>query len=712
MITLGLGTATQQMPDLRPDPRINNLWYQYRNTDRVIVFVHGLGDDSRHCWYHEASGSYWPDRVAASYGLSDYSIFLGGYYTDKVRSRDYGVADCANELFRALSLPGREKPVLEHKAILFVCHSLGGIVTRYMLESKAKEFQTQTIGLFLFASPSTGSKWADVMARIAGYLGMEPTAVLQTLATNSPLLDDLDGRFKNLVNDRTLHVFGKEACETLPFKHLGLIVNAESAGQYFGRVEKLAQTDHSTCVKPDSDRHPAHVTLISWINEFEKRFRATLPERKPSSMVCRRLQCSVRIANEDGDAEHEIAYLGISGVANGEHRLPGPKQGTGHPSEPRLNDARTDPSVKMHSDDRGYLLRFPLAPSVDATLNAVYALYTFVAFAMDARERALMGGKEPGVDYLQKSLDQDDIQELVMHVETHPNMLLSGLPYVEVRLPGGGDLDPQETARVARMLDYSPLLRAITLFVRDPMRERAYRICWKLADAPDAKKRPTDTELDRQQDLVEELLWLRNCQEVAQPSAAEKDAIQLANDSMSQIAGLVYNVIGKDQAERLDADQLECSLMVVDDRDEEKLAEVKIIVGTGISPGAWNLLRSVGDGNAGRCVKRRAIRFYDREKATEKPFDNIYKAAPGGRAHQWLMSIPLFSSQSLVYGVVNIGTFQKKGARALRHLQDEAKTKVLAEGFQQIILTMLDLVRSKYRKEIREYAAKSRPGSN
>src|SRR5215471_13034408 len=709
LITLGLG---EQKPDLRPDPRINNLWYQYRNTDRAIVFVHGLGDDSRHCWYHDPSGSYWPDRVAASYGLSDYSIYLGGYFTDKVKSRDYGVADCANELFRALALPGREKPVLEHKAILFVCHSLGGIVTRYMLESKAKEFQNQTLGLFLFASPSTGSKWADVTARIAGYLGMEPTAVLQTLAINSPLLDDLDGRFKDLVNSDAMRLFGKEACETLPYKNLGLIVNAASAGRYFGRVEKLAQTDHSTCVKPDSDRHPAHVALISWINEFEKRFKATLSERKPASMVCRRLQCSVRIANEDGDAEHEIAYLGISSIADSEHRLPGPKQGTGHPSEPRLNNVRTDPSVKIHSDDQGYLLQFPIPPSVDATLNAAYALYTFVAFAMDARERALMGGKEPGVDYLQKTLAQEDIQELVMHVETHPNMLLTGLPYVEVRLPGGGEVDPLETARVARMLDYSPLLRTMTLFVRDPLRERSYRICWKLADPPGAKKKPTDAELDRQQDLVEELLWLRNCQEVPQPSDAEKDAIQLANDAISQIAGLVYKVLGEDQAERLETDQLECSLMVVDDRDEERLAEVRIVVGTGISEGAWNLLRSVGDGNAGRSVKRRAIRFYDREKATEKPFDNIYKPAPDGKIHQWLMSIPLFSSQSLVYGVANVGTFQKKGARALRHLEAEAKTKELAEGLQQIVLTMIDLIRSKYKKEIREYAAKSRPGGN
>ena len=94
-------------------------------------------------------------------------------------------------------------------------------------------------------------------------------------------------------------------------------------------------------------------------------------------------------------------------------------------------------------------------------------------------------------------------------------------------------------------------------------------------------------------------------------------------------------------------------------------------------------MRGVGDGNAGRCVKRRAIRFFDREKATEKPFDNIYVPSPGGRAHQWLMSIPLFSSQSLVYGVVNVGTFQKKGARALRHLEAEAKAKALAEGVRK-----------------------------
>ena len=359
--------------------------------------------------------------------------------------------------------------------------------------------------------------------KIAHYLEMEPTDVLQTLATDSPLLEDLDGRFKNFVNDaNNIRLFGKEACETLPYKHVGVIVSAESAGRYFGKVEKLAQTDHSSCVKPDSDRHPAHVTLLSWIAQFEKKFKAALPVSKPAGMVCRRVQCSVRVANEDGRCGARNRVSRHFGGCKQRVQVSWSKQGTGHPSEPRLNSARTDPSVKIRSDDKGHWLQFSNAAGADAALDSAYFLNTFAAFAMDARERAVMGGKEPGVDYLQKTLDQEDIQELVIQVEVHPAMLLIGSPYVEVRLPGGGEVDQQETARAARMIDYSPLLRTITLFVRDPMRERSYRICWKLAEPPEPTERPTDAELDRQQDLVEELLWLRNCQEVAAGRSGER----------------------------------------------------------------------------------------------------------------------------------------------------------------------------------------------
>ena len=715
MITLNL-SAPERPPDSRPQEGENNLWHQYRDSDRCIVFVHGLGDDSRGCWYSDSAGSYWPDRLAASHGLSDYSIYLGGYYTHKLKSKDYGVADCAAELFKGLAMPGRQRPVIEHKAILFVCHSLGGIVTRYMLESKRDRFQDQAIGLFLFASPSTGSGWADVVGRIANYLDWNPSDVLKLLATNSPLLADLDGRFKDLIHKKKggiPRLLGREACETEGLKKgFPVVVNCDSAGRYFASVEKLAGTNHSTCVKPDSDRHPAHKTLLSWIVEFEEEFKAVLPERKPASLVCRRLQLNVRVVNEDGDAEHEIAYSGISGVQNGQYRLPGTKQGiSGHPSDPSLDKVGSTASVEIDSDATGNLLKFTNPPNVDQQMNAVYRLHTFSAFSMDARERALRRGEQPDVDYLQKTLDQENIQDLVIHLQVHPSMHLNGLPYIEVRMLGNGELDPKETSRAARMLDYSPLLATSTLFVRDPLRERRYRLCWRLGNPSVAATSPTDKELDVQQDLVETLLWLRGCHEIPNPGSTEQEAIHAVNACLSQCAGLVASALGQDAAARLTADGIDVTLMAVDDTDESRLPALRL-VRRGMTEGGWDLPLPVGDGNAGRAAKKLQIRFYDRERAAEQPFQHVYKPIPGGKPHQWLMSIPLFSSKTLVYGVVNVATFQKRNVRQLRHLEEQAKSAELAEGVQKNVWDALHLLRSKYGEKIREHANKSQAGKD
>ena len=45
----------------RPIPKVNNVWYEYRSSDIVFVFVHGIFSDSRSCWYNHEADVLWPD---------------------------------------------------------------------------------------------------------------------------------------------------------------------------------------------------------------------------------------------------------------------------------------------------------------------------------------------------------------------------------------------------------------------------------------------------------------------------------------------------------------------------------------------------------------------------------------------------------------------------------------------------------------------------
>ena len=138
--------------------------------------------------------------------------------------------------------------------------------------------------------------------------------------------------------------------------------------------------------------------------------------------------------------------------------------------------------------------------------------------------------------------------------------------------------------------------------------------------------------------------------------------------------------------------------MVVNDSDH--LPTVQMVAGSGLAEGAWDLALAIGDGNAGRAVKRRAMRIYDREKAADKPLEYVYKPVKGMKPHLWLMSVPLFSSSTLACGVVNVGTFQKTGVRLPRTLEIETKSKELAKGFQHLVEETLDLIRSRFGEAI------------
>ncbi|HEV7390519.1 MAG TPA: alpha/beta fold hydrolase [Burkholderiales bacterium] len=251
----------------------NNVWFSYNESNTVLVFLHGIFSDSSSCWTHEdpvdpARSIYWPELVRSDARFGNPSIFLAGYYT-ALDAGPYEVRNCADEVFRAL---GREDPdgrpgPLHKDRIVFVCHSTGGIVARYLLEANEASFADKEIGLVLIASPSYGDSWANRLDWLAKFYNQQLGIQLQW---GSWSLRDLDARFRDLVDQRRLRIRGVEAYENhfifhrpwLPDKKV--VVTEASAGRYFGAPVLLRNTNHFTAVKPDSKYHPAHELLVDF----------------------------------------------------------------------------------------------------------------------------------------------------------------------------------------------------------------------------------------------------------------------------------------------------------------------------------------------------------------------------------------------------------------------------------------------------------------
>lgn len=259
-----------------PSAGENNVWFIYDETDTVFVFVHGIFSDSANCWRNGVSNTYWPEIIYSDERFDHPAQFMGGFYTH-VKSNEYDLEACEHELFSALERPSPNlalSPVMEFNRILFICHSTGGLVVRYMLDARFERFKEKRVGVVLLASPSYGAKLADKLGWLAR---VYKNRLGQQLQWKSWSLRDLDSRFKRLVaEDRLPRLCGVEAYENkfiiqrrfLP--NLTYVVEEESAGRYFGPAVLLRDTDHFSVAKPNGTSHPSHELLVDfYIHRFK-----------------------------------------------------------------------------------------------------------------------------------------------------------------------------------------------------------------------------------------------------------------------------------------------------------------------------------------------------------------------------------------------------------------------------------------------------------
>ena len=141
---------------------------------------------------------------------------------------------------------------MSRNSIVFVCHSTGGIVVRYLLESNWAQFKDKRVGLVLIASPSYGSTQADKLDLIAKFYKHQLGKQLQW---SNWSLKDLDDQFKNMVYSKRIpNLVGVEAYENHFVIHrkllpdITVVVTKESAGRYFGAPVLLRKMSRATTI--------------------------------------------------------------------------------------------------------------------------------------------------------------------------------------------------------------------------------------------------------------------------------------------------------------------------------------------------------------------------------------------------------------------------------------------------------------------------------
>lgn len=238
-------------------------------TAPVVVFIHGVLSSGESCWRHE-SGAYWPDIIATDPEMSDLSVYVFTYRTGFF-SGSYHLADAVDALKEHLALDG----ITGSAGIVFVCHSMGGIVARRYLVSRATELiaRRAQIAIFLLASPSLGADYANWLKPLAKLLGHSQGDALR-FARSNIWLADLDRDFLNLKEQGRLSIVGKELIEdrfiVLRWLWRKQVVEPFSGARYFGEPYKVPESDHFSIAKIDNKHAIQHRQLRWFVAEWRR----------------------------------------------------------------------------------------------------------------------------------------------------------------------------------------------------------------------------------------------------------------------------------------------------------------------------------------------------------------------------------------------------------------------------------------------------------
>ena len=151
---------------------------------RVIVFVHGL--HGNHETWRAANGAYWPDLVKTDprFAYSDVEV---AEYPSPASNGKMSSVQLADMLWNRL----RVDRVWEHREVVFVAHSLGGILVEEMLLRHPAEAGKVRF-VVSYGTPHEGS----TVARIASVYDKDPLLNDLSDASSNTFLTQLESNWR------------------------------------------------------------------------------------------------------------------------------------------------------------------------------------------------------------------------------------------------------------------------------------------------------------------------------------------------------------------------------------------------------------------------------------------------------------------------------------------------------------------------------------
>ncbi len=160
---------------------------------RVIVFVHGIHED-REAW-RAPNGAYWPDLLRTDPHFQKSDVIVAEYPTPSIYGK-LSTVQLAEALWQQLKL----QKVWDHQEVVFIAHSLGGILTEEMLLGHPSDAMKVRF-IVSYATPHQGS----FVANLAKIYDSDPLLTDLRDSNDNSFLMDLEQKWRSTQSVARVH---------------------------------------------------------------------------------------------------------------------------------------------------------------------------------------------------------------------------------------------------------------------------------------------------------------------------------------------------------------------------------------------------------------------------------------------------------------------------------------------------------------------------
>lgn len=247
------------------------------NSNRTadVIFIHGLDGDAFTTWEAERKReNFWPQWLGEE--LPYIGVWSLGYAvsSNAWRGSAMPLTDRATNVLDQLNNSG-----IGNYPIVFICHSLGGLLVKQMLRNANdfgnadyKQIADQTRGIVFLSTPHSGSNIANWINHLS--ILLRPTVTLQELQAHQPGLRNLNLWFCN--HEKTPQTKILIYYEKIPLNGL-LVVDETSANPGIkGVIPIPMDDDHVTICKPKDKNAQVYLGVKKLVEQIAPQWKVVI----------------------------------------------------------------------------------------------------------------------------------------------------------------------------------------------------------------------------------------------------------------------------------------------------------------------------------------------------------------------------------------------------------------------------------------------------